>query len=100
MFPVTSTDASRYAESLRERGLHIAAEFANFRVDVMPSSQPHEVEAARIAFFAGAAHTFAKLYNVLPSGIDPSSEDKERMEQIQVELGEHVDGHRNRAFLS
>lgn len=81
------TDLDHLSRDLTDRGLLIAAGFVGLQKACIPADAPKvQVDELRNAFFAGAAHLFASIMNILDPGEEPTEADMRRMSLIDAEL--------------
>lgn len=70
-----------------DKGRLIEAGFAALRQTVIPASASKvQVEAMRMAFFAGAQHLFGSITSVLDPGTEPTDADYAVLTKIDSEL--------------
>lgn len=81
------TVANKLTKSLADAGKIIEGGWAGFALAVLPAeaSQIQRAEM-RKAFFAGSAHLFASMMNILDPGSEPTQRDLDRMTLISDEL--------------
>jgi len=78
------TELSR---KLTDDGQIIAAGFASLRAMAMRPDVPElQLREMRMAFFAGAAHLFGSIMNIMDEGDEPTDRDMNRMSLIAAEL--------------
>lgn len=74
-------------KTLIDEGKIIDAGFVSMKAIAMdPSATEAQVQDMRAAFFAGAAHLWGTIMNVLEEGEEPTENDMSRMDKIQAEL--------------
>lgn len=72
---------------LTDEGCLIEAGWVGLRTMwLMPDTPDYQVDALRMAFMAGAQHTFTSFLTMLDPGEDPTDADMARMDKIQAEL--------------
>jgi hypothetical protein len=81
--------ASELTKALTDKGKLIEAGFAVFAHYVIPKdASPTQLSEMRLAFMAGAEHTFSSIMNVLDPGDEPTAADLRRMDLIHAEVEE------------
>jgi hypothetical protein len=79
--------ATGVTKKLADEGKLIEAGFAAFAHFVIPKNAPLvQYTEMRLAYMAGAEHTFASIMNMLDPGEDPTTADLRRMDLIAQEL--------------
>jgi hypothetical protein len=74
-------------KDLIDAGRLIEAGWVGFRMMAVPPDAPRtQLDAMRLAFFAGAQHLFASIMTVLEPEREPTENDLRRMDQIAKEL--------------
>lgn len=83
------TAADAITKSLADSGKIIEGGWMGFCLAVTPKGQTMpqiQHDEMRKAFYAGAAHLFASILNILDPGSEPTDRDMRRMDQIHAEL--------------
>lgn len=79
--------ARELTHKLMDEGKIVEAGWAGLRVLWLhPDSPPHQVEALRWAFMAGAQHLFSSINVGLDEGEEPTDRDLKRFDLIAAEL--------------
>lgn len=76
-----------YLKNAADKGQIIEAGFFAFRTALLKLDAPDDaVQAARLAYMAGAQHLFASIMSILDPEADPTERDLQRMSLIAAEL--------------
>lgn len=77
----------RLSRQLADEGKLVEAGWIGLRLAAMPDNAPAvQLEAMRMAFFAGAQHLFSALISALDEGDEVTEADMRRMDLINAEL--------------
>ena len=78
-------------KKLVDGGFIVEAGWMSFKLlTLSPHAPAEQVEALRLAFFAGAQHLWGSIFSVLDSGSEPTERDLRRMDIINRELQEFI----------
>lgn len=78
-------------KALTDEGKLIEAGWVGFRLAVVHTDAPKDqVDAMRMAFFAGAQHLYASMMTIMGDDVEPTDTDIKRMELIHTELDEFL----------
>lgn len=83
----------KFTKNLMDAGLIVEAGWVGYKLFVVPKNASEvQINETRRAFFAGAQHLFASIISSLEESDDATDRDLTRMDNINRELNNYVEG--------